>query len=120
MKKVLIISTSIRAGSNSEILDNKKKKGAVEAGNEVKFISLKDKRIGFESYLVKNECQIIISNSYCESININKIGKEKFSTKGKNRGHGLLLVKHIINKSKCLDVKTSVTDKLFIQTIIIK
>ena len=80
----------------------------------------KDKRIGFESYLVKNECQIIISNSYCESININKIGKEKFSTKGKNRGHGLLLEKHIINKSKCLDVKTSVTDKLFIQTIIIK
>lgn len=47
MKKVLIISTSIRAGSNSEILAHEFEKGTVEAGNEVKFISLKDKTIGF-------------------------------------------------------------------------
>lgn len=47
MKNVLIISTSIRAGSNSEKLAHEFEKGAKEAGNAVKFISLKDKNIAF-------------------------------------------------------------------------
>lgn len=47
MKKVLIISTSIRAGSNSEILAHEFERGAKDSGNEVKFISLKDKKINF-------------------------------------------------------------------------
>ena len=47
MKKVLIISTSIRAGSNSEILAKAFEKGAKEAGNDVEFISLKEKNIAF-------------------------------------------------------------------------
>lgn len=47
MKKVLIISTSIRAGSNSEALAHAFEKGAVEAGNDVEFVSLKDKQIAF-------------------------------------------------------------------------
>ena len=47
MKKVLIISTSLRMGSNSEILAKKFMEGAKEAGHEVEFISLKDKNIAF-------------------------------------------------------------------------
>ena len=39
MKKVLIISTSIRSGSNSEYLAHEFEKGAKEAGNDVTFIS---------------------------------------------------------------------------------
>ena len=46
-KKVLIISTSLRTCSNSEILAKEFEKGAVEAGNEVEFITLKDKTINF-------------------------------------------------------------------------
>ena len=46
-KKVLIISSSLRAGSNSEILAHEAEKGALAAGNEVEFISLKDKNIKF-------------------------------------------------------------------------
>ncbi|WP_294468462.1 flavodoxin family protein [uncultured Anaerofustis sp.] len=46
-KKVLIISTSLRKNSNSEILAEKFKKGAVEAKNEVEIINLKDKEINF-------------------------------------------------------------------------
>lgn len=46
-KKVLIISTSLRTNSNSQILAEEFKKGAVEAGNEVEIISLKDKKINF-------------------------------------------------------------------------
>ncbi len=47
MKKVLIISSSLRGGSNSEILAREAQKGAQDAGNEVEFISLKGKNIKF-------------------------------------------------------------------------
>ena len=46
-KKVLIIETSLRAGSNSDILAESFAKGAREAGNDVEVISLKGKKIGF-------------------------------------------------------------------------
>ena len=46
-KKVLIISTSIRPGSNSEILANAFADGARASGNEVEIVSLRDKTIGF-------------------------------------------------------------------------
>ena len=47
MKKVLIVSSSLRGGSNSEILAHEAEKGAKDAGNEVEFLSLKDKEIKF-------------------------------------------------------------------------
>ena len=46
-KKVLVISTSPRTGSNSELLANEFARGAKDAGNEVEIISLKDKDIKF-------------------------------------------------------------------------
>lgn len=46
-KKVLIISTSMRNNANSEILAHETEKGALTAGHEVEFVSLKDKNIGF-------------------------------------------------------------------------
>ena len=47
MKNVLIISTSLRAGSNSEILAHEFERGAKEANNNVEFVSLKGKNIQF-------------------------------------------------------------------------
>ncbi len=46
-KKVLIVSTSIRNGSNSEILAHEVERGALDAGNEVEFVSLTGREIGF-------------------------------------------------------------------------
>ena len=46
-KKVLIISSSLRAGSNSEILARECEKGAKAAGHEVEYLSLKGKDIRF-------------------------------------------------------------------------
>lgn len=46
-KKVLIISTSLRKGSNSEALAREFAKGAERAGNTVEMVSLADKTIGF-------------------------------------------------------------------------
>lgn len=47
MKNVLIISTSLRGGSNSELLAKECAKGAEEAGNRVELLSLKDKKIQY-------------------------------------------------------------------------
>jgi multimeric flavodoxin WrbA len=46
-KKVLVISSSLRGNSNSEILAKQAAKGAEDAGHEVRFISLKDKTLNF-------------------------------------------------------------------------
>lgn len=59
-KKVLIISTSLRGGSNSEILAKECEKGARDAGCDVEYISLKGKElkfcIGCLSCLSKGSC----------------------------------------------------------------
>ena len=47
MSKVLVISTSLRAGSNSDILAERLIAGAEDAGHEVEHISLKGKEIRF-------------------------------------------------------------------------
>ena len=45
MKKVLVLSSSLRKGSNSETLAQEFAKGAAEAGNKVEFESLRGKKI---------------------------------------------------------------------------
>ena len=47
MKKVVVISTSLRAGSNSQQLAEQSAEGAKAAGNEVEFITLRGKEIKF-------------------------------------------------------------------------
>jgi len=46
-KKILFVSSSLRAKSNSERLAREAERGAREAGNEVEFVSLKDKDLRF-------------------------------------------------------------------------
>lgn len=45
--KVLIISTSLRTNSNSDILARKCVRGALDAGHEAEYVSLKGKRIEY-------------------------------------------------------------------------
>lgn len=46
-KKVLIISTSLRTQSNSDILARECQEGAIDAGHEVEYVSLKGKDIKY-------------------------------------------------------------------------
>lgn len=89
---------------------------AIEASYESK-----DKKLGIEIYLIKNDIEIIISNTFDNKIiNIEKIGKEKFTTKGKSHGHGLLLVKHILSNNSIFESKNEIINNLYIQTLKIK
>ena len=88
---------------------------AIEASSESD-----EKKLGIEIYAIKENIEIIISNTYNNSIDKKKIGSEKTSTKGEKRGHGLLLVKRILSDSKIIKSENQITDKLYIQKIIIR
>lgn len=93
------------------LLDN-----AIEAS-----VESEKKQMGFEAYPNEaKELKIIVSNTFDNEIDKSKIGKESFSSKGKNRGHGLLLVGQLVNKNKRFDTKTEIQNNIYVQTIEIK
>lgn len=52
-----------------------------------------DKKLGIEMYLIKEKIELIITNTFNNEINLDKIGKESFSTKGKHRGSWIITSK---------------------------
>lgn len=79
-----------------------------------------DKKLGIEVYLIKDDIEIIVSNTFNNDINMDKIGKERFTTKGKNHGHGLLLVKHILHNNPIFEANNEIINNLYVQTLKIK
>ena len=79
-----------------------------------------DKKMGIEIYKNKKNIEILISNSYSNKIDTKKIGFISYSTKGKKRGHGLLLVNSIIRGNKMFENEKIITDNLFTQKLIVK
>ena len=79
-----------------------------------------DKKLGIEMYLIKEKIEIIITNTFNNEINLDKIGKESFSTKGKHRGHGLLLVKKILSENNRFEAKKEIRGNIYIQSLKIK
>ena len=78
------------------------------------------KKLGIEMYLIKEKIEIIITNTFNNEINLDKIGKESFSTKGKHRGHGLLLVKKILSENDMFEAKNEIRGNIYIQSLKIK
>lgn len=80
----------------------------------------KEKKLGIEIYTHKEDVIIIIMNTYEGIIDEESVGKVRYSTKGNNRGYGLMLVNKILNSSKRFKAERTITDKLYIQKLIIK
>lgn len=79
-----------------------------------------EKKIGIEIYTHDENVIIIIMNTYAGEIDEESVGKVRYSTKGNNRGYGLMLVNKILSNSKRFVAERTVTDKLYIQKLIIK
>lgn len=78
-----------------------------------------DKKLGIEFYYINDKVKLIISNTFESKVNMDKVGKEVYSTKGKNRGHGLLLVKRILRENTIFESSTNIENGLYIQELII-
>ena len=68
----------------------------------------------------KNKLIINISNTYKGRIDITKIDEAGYSTKGKNRGFGLEIVRNIIEESNYLKNERQIMGSIFNQKLIIK
>lgn len=93
------------------ILDN-----AIEASLESK-----EKMISLQFFkdCENDNINIILANTF-KSINLDQLEEKGYSSKGKNRGIGLYLVKEILRYSKNLEKETSIINNFFVQKIIIK
>ena len=80
----------------------------------------KEKYITFEAYLDEKSIVFKISNTYENKIDVGKIDKEGYSTKGKGKGYGLALVKDIISKNNSLTQKREMNGIYYVQILYIK
>lgn len=79
-----------------------------------------EKTLSIEIYELEKNLNIVISNSIKNnSIELSKLSKKGFSTKGKKRGNGLYLAKKIISKNNNISIETMVINNYFIQKLYI-
>lgn len=86
--------------------------------DEVK--NLRKKNIDISLYLENNNLVIKVSNNYKGKIEIDKIASEGYTTKGKNHGYGLSLVKSIVDNNNLFQNQASISKDIFSQLLIIK
>ena len=77
-----------------------------------------DGNISIEIYLLNNNINIVVTNTLMDKINIKKIGKRGYSTKGKNRGNGIFLVDNLLKDNKSIKTSNKIINNYFIQEII--
>lgn len=82
-------------------------------------IKTPEKAIGIEMYTTGGGVEIIMSNTFSGTID-EKVGKEKYSTKGKHRGHGLLLANNIIEQNSIFEIHREIINVIYVQTLLIK
>ena len=76
--------------------------------------------ISYEIYTNNENIIIIITNTYKGKIELDKINKNGYSTKGKNRGKGLYLANKIVKNSNVFFLENRIINDFYIQKITIK
>ena len=79
-----------------------------------------EKKILFEIYDSNLGITFLIENSFNGNIDLNKIDKKGFTTKGEGHGNGLHFAKKIVNKRIGIYTRKLIENNNFIQKIIIK
>ncbi len=88
---------------------------AIEASKESK-----KKLIGIEIYALDNKINFVFSNSLKnENIDIEKLDRNGYTTKGKNHGRGLYLAKKLLQKTELVDAETTIINKMYVQKMVI-
>ena len=88
---------------------------AIEAAKESS-----KKSMALEIYVLKNNLNIVISNSYKIKPSLEKINQKGFTTKGKDHGKGLYFANKIIDRHQDIVSKQQVLNDFYVQQLIIK
>lgn len=80
----------------------------------------KEKLVSINAYMDKDVIHILFANNFENNIDLIKINKLGYSTKGHQRGVGLSLVTDIIKSGKNLELETKIEENFFIQHLKIK
>lgn len=88
---------------------------AIEASKE----SL-TKALSIEIYPINSKLIIVISNTFRGNIDIKKMNKKGYTTKGKGHGKGLYLANKIIKKTPILKSENSLINNFYVQKLIIQ
>lgn len=89
--------------------------------NAIEASSISDKKqISLLTYLENDNIVFLISNTYKGELDISKFGNEGYSSKGKNRGFGLSLVKEIIGNNESLSQYKEINGEYYTQKLYIK
>lgn len=81
--------------------------------------SSKDKEISLEIYKEKRKIIIILANTYSGKIELEKLDDYGYTTKGKNHGVGLHLVKRILESENIYSQSRELFNKYYVQKLII-
>jgi len=111
LKKLTINENKIISKALGVYIDN-----AIQAVEKAK-----NRIITIEIYSLNNEIMFIISNYFNpKKVDINKISKKGYSTKGKGRGQGVYLITKIINREKWINQEKRIINNFYTQKLSIK
>ena len=82
--------------------------------------NLDEKDIIIEIYADKNDIVCSVTNNFEGVLEVEELDNLKYSTKGKGRGYGLMLVNEIVNRSNKLEKSTEIFEDNFTQNLKIK
>lgn len=88
---------------------------AIEAAENTK-----EKYILLEIYDLSDKVNIVISNTFKETDNLDNKHEKGITSKGEGHGYGLYFANKILSKNKWIEAKQEVVEKYYIQTISIK
>lgn len=85
---------------------------AIQAAKESK-----EKEISLELYKEKSDIVMILANTYKGNLELDKIGNYGYTTKGKNHGVGLHIVKRILEEEKSFSQSRSLFENYYVQEL---
>ncbi len=126
IKYTLDIANDVRAADlinlNDEVVLNICKILGVFLDNSIDAVkNLKNKNIDIEIYIMDEKLCVDITNNFKGNLDLNKLGNQKYTTKGEGHGYGLSLVNQIIREyNEILENEKSINGDKFTQTLKIK
>ncbi len=79
-----------------------------------------EKVVFIDIYQEKNNTYLIIENTFANKVDLNKVNKMNYSSKGKGRGLGLYVANMFLKESKKIEMNQSIDNNRFVSKIIVK